>query len=94
MSTAHGFTAARADCYSAELARQGARMNRAYEAVVATRSGGLKRRLQQAQAAWSKRRDSECQDDASAGAADVLHEGSCRLDATIQRAAQLERMAG
>jgi uncharacterized protein YecT (DUF1311 family) len=94
LASANSFTAARADCYSAELARQGARLTHAYESLLAARSGDARTQLQQAQSAWIQERDSQCQEETAAGARDILHEGSCRLDMTIRRAGELEHMAG
>jgi uncharacterized protein YecT (DUF1311 family) len=91
MGSAHGFTAVIADCYSAELVRQGERLNRAFATAVAARSGERKQRLLLAQREWLHLRDSNCQDD---DGPDLLHEGSCRLDLTIKRADQLEHSAG
>jgi uncharacterized protein YecT (DUF1311 family) len=91
MGSAHGFTAVIADCYNAELVRQGERLNRAFETAVAVRSGEHKRRLVLAQREWLHLRDARCQDD---DGPDLLHEGSCRLDLTIKRADQLEHSAG
>jgi uncharacterized protein YecT (DUF1311 family) len=94
LAGANSYTAARADCYSAELARQGARVSRAYESLLAARSGDARTEMQRTQAAWIQLRDSQCQEDPDAGARDILHEGSCRLDMTIRRAVELEHMAG
>jgi uncharacterized protein YecT (DUF1311 family) len=94
MSAADGFTVVTANCYSAELARQGARLNRAYEAALAADSGAERESLAQEQRAWIMLRDSRCQDEAAGGGSDLLREGRCRLDLTIQRAVQLERRAG
>lgn len=88
---AHGFTATIADCYNTELVRQSERLNRALEAAVAARSGDQKRRLLVTQRAWVELRDAKCRD---GDGPDLLHEGSCRLDLTIRRAAELERRAG
>lgn len=91
MGSAHGFTATIADCYNAELVRQGERLNRAFESAVAARSGERRRRLVLAQREWLQLRDSKCQDD---DGPDLLHEGSCRLDLTIKRADALQNRAG
>jgi len=91
MGSAHGFTAVIADCYNAELVRQGERLNRAFSTAVAARSGERKQRLVLAQREWLRLRDSTCQDD---DGPDLLHEGSCRLDLTTRRSDQLEHSAG
>lgn len=94
LASANGFTVARTSCHNAELARQTARVDRALNAVLATRKGEARQRLLQDQRAWLGRRDAECQDNPSRGSTDVLHEGSCRIDMTAQRAGRLERMVG
>lgn len=91
MASAHGYTAVLADCYNAELVRQGERLNRAFDSAVAARSGERRKRLQLAQHAWSQQLDSACQD---GNGPDLLHEGSCRLDLTIKRANELEDRPG
>jgi uncharacterized protein YecT (DUF1311 family) len=91
MGSAHGFTAVIADCYNAELVRQGERLSRAFDSAVASRSGERKRRLVLAQREWLHQRDLKCEDD---DGPDLLHEGSCRLDLTIKRADVLEDRAG
>lgn len=95
MQSANGFTVQLATCHSAELARQGARVDQAFNAVLATRSGEAKQRLQQDQRAWLERRDVECQaDPGRRRSLDVLTEGSCRIEMTIRRATTLERLLG
>jgi uncharacterized protein YecT (DUF1311 family) len=94
LTGANGYTAQTADCYSTELTRQGARLNRAYQSALDARSGATRARLEQAQHDWVEQRDSNCQEDTSAGARSILHEGSCRLDMTIRRAIELEHMTG
>lgn len=95
VTSANGFTVALANCRSAELARQGARVDRAFDAVLATRSGEARQQLVQDQRAWLGRRDAECQADAGRRrSTDVLFEGSCRIDMTIKRATSLEQMRG
>lgn len=88
---AHGFTIALGDCYSAELARQGARVNQLYGAALATRSGRDEARLQQSQGVWARRRDAECLAGSTA-AIDIQREGACRIDMTVRRADELERL--
>jgi uncharacterized protein YecT (DUF1311 family) len=92
IAAADGFTAARANCYSAELARQGERLNRAYAAAMSSRSGEPQARLAEQQRAWTSLRDSRCR--VQANRSDLLEEGSCRLEMTTRRAAELEQMAG
>lgn len=91
ISSAHGFTVALGDCYSAELARQGARLNRLYRAALVARSGREDARLQQSQSDWTRRRNAECRTD-SAAATDIQSEGACRIDMTASRADELEQL--
>jgi uncharacterized protein YecT (DUF1311 family) len=92
MASAGGFTEATAHCNSSEFARQGLRMDRAFNAALATRTGAQRTRLVEAQRTWTKLRDDRCQDGGGDGS--LLHEGSCRLDMTIRRAVELEHAAG
>jgi uncharacterized protein YecT (DUF1311 family) len=94
MAAADGFTVARANCHSAELARQGARVDRALNAALAARSGQARTRLLSDQRSWVAARDAECQQDADRAGREVLHEGSCRLNMTVQRAIKLEHIEG
>lgn len=94
MASANGYTIAQANCYSAEFARQGARLDRAYQAALAARSGHEKTRLLETQRAWVSLRDTKCQEEASARGIDVLRESSCRLEMTVQRSDRLQTMAG
>lgn len=94
MTAAGGFTVARADCHSAELARQGARLDRAFDAALAARSGEARTRLIEEQRAWRARRDAACREDAAHRTVDLLSEGSCRLDMTLRRAVALEQTRG
>jgi uncharacterized protein YecT (DUF1311 family) len=93
ISTDKGFTVSKANCYSAELARQGARVDRAYSAALAVRSAGGRQRLSEAQRVWVRERDAQCRDEPPVAPDDLLHEGSCRLDVTVQRAIELEKTA-
>lgn len=90
VASAHGFTAALGECYSAELARQGARVNQLYVQALAA---GQDARLQQSQSAWTQARDAECQA-VSTAAIDIQREGACRIDMTARRADELERLVG
>jgi uncharacterized protein YecT (DUF1311 family) len=91
IAAARGFTAALGDCHSAELARQGARVNQLYGQALASRSGRDDARLQESQNAWRRRRDAQCQA-VSTAAIDIQREGACRIDMTAHRAEQLGRL--
>jgi uncharacterized protein YecT (DUF1311 family) len=91
MQAANGVTAATADCYSAELGRQSARMDRAYDAL-AERHEAQRARLSAAQQAWSRRRDAECR--RTPAAMVMFREASCRLDITVRRAVEIEQLLG
>ena len=88
IASAHGFTVALGECYSAELARQGARVNRLYVQALAARQDA---RLEQSQSDWARERDAECQASSTA-AIDIQREGACRIDMTARRADELERL--
>jgi len=94
MAAAEGFTVATSNCRSAELARQGERLDRAYEAAGAGRPADQRAHLQATQQEWASRRDADCQEQARRSGAHLLEEGSCRLDKTIERANGLARDAG
>lgn len=87
-----GVTVAMAGCTNEELARQDARLNRAYKAAMAKRTKAEQAKLRTAQRAWIKRRDAECQEDLTGGTIDMLNIGGCHLSMTTVRAVELERM--
>ena len=87
-----GVTAAMAGCTNEELAKQDARLNRAYKAAMAGRSKADQAKLRTVQRAWIKRRDAECQEDLTGGTIDILNIRGCHLSMTTVRAVELERM--
>ncbi|AYV44796.1 hypothetical protein CFHF_23245 [Caulobacter flavus] len=87
-----GVTVAMAGCTHEELAKQDARLNRAYKAAMAKRSKAEQAKLRTAQRAWIKRRDAECQEDLTGGTIDMLNVSGCHLSITTVRAVELERM--
>lgn len=87
-----GVTVAMAGCTHEELAKQDARLNRAYKAAMAKRSKAEQAKLRTAQRAWIKRRDAECQEDLTGGTIDMLNVSGCHLSMTTVRAVELERM--
>jgi uncharacterized protein YecT (DUF1311 family) len=91
MMSANGYTSAMASCLNHELAKQGERLNVTYEAALAASPVEEKTRLQEAQSAWVKQRDSQCRDFAKDDPADMFREGSCRLEMTSQRLASLQQ---
>lgn len=90
---AKGVTAAMANCTNVELAVQDRRLNAAYAAAMAARPAAQKDALRNAQRAWIKRRDTECEENLTGGTIDILERGGCRLEMTTVRAVELERMA-
>lgn len=88
-----GVTVAMAGCTNAELAKQDARLNRAYKAVMAKRAKAGQVKLRTVQRAWIKRRDAECRQDLTGGTIDMLNIGGCHLRMTTERALELEAMA-
>ena len=91
IASAHGFTVALGDCYSAELARQGARVNQLYVRALVARSGRQDARLQRSQSDWARERDAACEAGSTAAIA-IQREGACRIDMTARRADELERL--
>ena len=90
---ADGVTGAMAECNSAELSKQDARLNQAYKAAMAVRTEAQKASLRDAQRAWIKLRDTRCREDVGGGTMDVLIEGGCHLEMTFERANELAAMA-
>lgn len=89
---AQGVTSEMAACIGAELQRQDARLNTAYQAAMAARSAADQQALRQVQRDWIRRRDAECDQNLTGGTIDRLNVPSCRLRLTAIRAVELERM--
>lgn len=90
---ADGVTAAMADCNSAELAAQDARLNASYKAAMAVRDAAGKAQIRDAQRVWIKMRDAKCKEGLEGGTMDILTEGGCHLRLTADQADALSKMA-
>jgi uncharacterized protein YecT (DUF1311 family) len=60
MDKSDGVTMDMMDCISAEIERQDVRLNRAYKSLMANLTPERKKQLQEAQRAWIKFRDLNC----------------------------------
>lgn len=88
---AQGVTFAMADCTSAEIELQDAKLNAVYKQVMSELDEGTRKKLRDAQRAWIKFRDTTCESVSnSGGTIDILNGGSCILDATVRRTMELE----
>lgn len=91
---AQGVTVAMADCTSAEIEVQDAKLNAAYQQAMRGLEEAPRQKLREAQRAWIKFRDTKCASEAnSGGTMDILNSGGCILDATVRRTIELEAMA-
>ena len=90
---AQGVTVAMADCTSAEIEVQDAKLNAAYQQAMRGLEEAPRQKLREAQRAWIKFRDTKCASEAnSGGTMDILNSGGCILDATVRRTIELESM--
>jgi uncharacterized protein YecT (DUF1311 family) len=89
---AAGVTPAMAECIGAELDRQDARLNAAYQAAMRVRAETERAALRDAQRAWIARRDAECRGRLTGGSIDRLELPGCHLSMTAIRTAELEQM--
>jgi uncharacterized protein YecT (DUF1311 family) len=91
LDKAAGVTPAMIDCISAELKRQDVLLNQNYRKLMASLSAGRKKTLQEAQRAWIKFRDTNCDFyyDPDGGSAARVDANECLLNATADRANEL-----
>jgi uncharacterized protein YecT (DUF1311 family) len=94
LDKAGGVTPAMIDCISAELKRQDALLNQNYRQLMASLSAGRKKALQEAQRAWIKFRDTNCDFyyDPGGGSAARIDANECLLNATADRAKELAQL--
>src|SRR5260370_20745110 len=94
MDTSKGVTSEMMDCISAETARQDARLNANYKKLLAKLSAKRKKTLLDAQRAWIKFRDLNCEFyyDPDGGTAARLASTDCFLQATADRAKELKNL--
>jgi uncharacterized protein YecT (DUF1311 family) len=95
MDKAGGVTPTMIDCISAELRRQDALLNENYRKLMASLSTKRKKTLQEAQRAWLKFRDTNCDFyyDPDGGTAARVDANECVLNATTDRARELAQLA-
>jgi uncharacterized protein YecT (DUF1311 family) len=94
MDKSKGVTPEMMDCMSAETARQDARLNENYKRLMSKVSAKRKKTLLEAQRAWIKFRDLNCEFyyDADGGTAARLASNDCFLQATADRAKELKNL--
>ncbi len=94
LDKAAGVTPAMIDCISAELKRQDALLNQNYRKLMASLSAERKKALQEAQRAWIKFRDTNCDFyyDPDGGSAARVDANECLLNATADRANELAQL--
>ncbi|WP_261393412.1 lysozyme inhibitor LprI family protein [Pseudomonas aeruginosa] len=95
VSKAEGETSALVDCSNEELAKQDARLNKAYKTAMGVLSAENKQKLLDAQRLWVKFRDADCgvYYSLSGGTMDMLNGSGCELAMTKERAESLEWIA-
>jgi uncharacterized protein YecT (DUF1311 family) len=95
LDKAGGATPAMIDCISAELARQDTLLNEHYRKLMAFVSPQRRPALQEAQRAWIKFRDTNCDFyyDRDGGSAARIDAKECLLNMTADRAKELAQLA-
>jgi uncharacterized protein YecT (DUF1311 family) len=91
---AEGVTDKTLDCVSAEFDRQDTRLNDAYKKLISKLSKDRAKSLVEAQRAWIKFRDANCgfYHDPDGGSAAHIAGNECMLNATVDRANELENL--
>ena len=81
-------------CIQAETQLQDQRLNRVYKQLMGKLDAGQQKRLRDVQRQWMAYRDGNCQfhAQASGGTMAQLEGGTCLMDMTRDRAAELERV--
>ena len=92
MDKSGGVTGDMLDCIGAETKRQDSRLNNAYKAAMPQLSPTRKKQLQDAQRAWIKYRDANCNfyADPDGGTMATVNSNDCFMSATASRAKELE----
>lgn len=92
MDGSGGITATTLDCIGAEAKSQDQRLNKVYKEVMAELPAARKRQLQEAQRAWIKYRDANCDfyADPDGGTMATVIASDCVRLATTTRAEELE----
>ena len=94
MDKSKGVTSEMLDCISAEFTRQDDRLNENYKRLMSKLSGKRKEGLLEAQRAWIKFRDTNCNFyyDPDGGSAAHLAGSDCMLNATADCATELKNL--
>ena len=94
LGSAREVTAAMIACHVDEAKRQDLRLNKAYKATLGTLEAPRKVKLQEAQRAWIRFRDTNCDfyDDPGGGTFARLSANECVMSSTARRAAELESL--
>lgn len=92
MDRSNGVTVEMLNCIGAETQRQDVRLNQAYKEVMASLTPERKKQLQDAQRAWIKYRDANCDfyADPDGGTLATVSSNDCFMSATAARAKELE----
>ena len=92
MDKSDGVTQSMVECIDAEVRRQDARLNTAYKRLMADLAAARKKQLQEAQRAWLKFRDSNCDFyyDPEGGTIARVNAVTCMMNSTASRAKELE----
>ncbi|MGY4524100.1 lysozyme inhibitor LprI family protein [Pseudomonas sp. UBA4617] len=87
-------TVAMSDCIKTETHVQDQRLNRVYKQLMGKLDAGQQKSLRDVQRTWLAYRDGNCQFhvQASGGTMAALQGGTCLMDMTRDRAAELERL--
>jgi uncharacterized protein YecT (DUF1311 family) len=95
MDRSSGVTSEMLDCMGAEFTRQDARLNENYKRLMEKLSAKRKEALLEAQRAWIKFRDANCNFyyDPEGGSAAHLAGTDCNLNATANRATELRNLS-
>ncbi len=87
-----GVTPVMRDCISEEMGHQDDRLNRAYKSLMAILDPAAKSRLRVEERAWIRKRDSLCAIRPDSGQGGELDAYGCEVQATTERAFELETM--
>lgn len=92
MDKSDGVTQNMVECIDAEVKRQDTRLNKAYKALMADLNAQRKKQLQEAQRAWLKFRDTNCDFyyDPEGGTIARVNAVECMMNMTASRAKELE----
>ncbi|MFA6095064.1 MAG: lysozyme inhibitor LprI family protein [Candidatus Paceibacterota bacterium] len=92
MDKSGGVTVNMSDCINEESKTQDARLNKAYKQILAELTPQRKKILQEAQRAWLKYRELNCNfyAEPNGGTRDIVNVKSCFMSTTAFRAKELE----